>query len=429
MIPCSDPGLEATAVSLVIMEPQRLDSRYVEPRECTDPRAAAALEAAYALRSRAEPVDTVSIGAELSRRGVSIDPEWLVNVTALYPLNRESVAPRLRELAVARQMRAEAVRLVADCERSDISAALARARAIAEQRDPNAPSEDFATLPAILEGGFAQLTRQVERNITKPPLVTTGMHELDAIIGGLEWGDLTVIGGDTSVGKSSTAFMMALAQSARGHRPGIISVEDPRKRWERRVIANVAGIPIATQRTAKLARWQWDHLTATIDRVKGTQVHFAFAVGQNLDAVIEAERTLLREFGCDVIYLDYLQAVDGVQGAWSRRDEMRIILSRAKAEVNRDHEATLVALSQMRKREDEHTKPQRADLYEANDIAQKADSIVLLWKDQHGLVNATLDKAKDDATGAEWIIERDAKTGMLRPTGDGEPYRVGGWQS
>lgn len=29
----------------------------------------------------------------------------------------------------------------------------------------------------------------------------------------------------------------------------------------------------------------------------------------------------------------------------------------------------------------------------------------------------------------EWVIERDAKTGMLRPTGDGEPYSVGGWQS
>jgi len=413
------------ALGIAMLDPSVLDSRFVEPREMTDPRAAAFLAAMYALRQRGEPVETVAVIAELAREGRAVDHEYALGMTSALPTSPSTVAPRLRELAVARQLRAQAERAREACERGDVSHALTLLRGAAETRDPRAGDGDHATLPQLVELGATQLVQAAERNLTRPPIVKTGLAELDDHIGGLEYGDLTIIGGDTSVGKTSTAFMMACAMSANGHRPGIVSVEDPRPRWARRAIAVVTGVPIAAQRSGRLSPWQWEQLTSGVERIKGTQVHFRFCVGSGLDAVIDAERALIRDHDCDVVFLDYIQAVDGVPGAWSRRDEMRIILSRAKAEANREQPVTLIALSQMRKRENETEKPVRADLYEANDIAQKADTILLLWKDGRGLVNYTLDKAKDDATGLEAVIERDTRTGMLRTTGDGEPYERG----
>lgn len=424
---CRDPGLELQALAVAMLDETVLDGRFVEPRELTDVRAIACLTAMHELRASGQPIDTLTLRAQLDRTSKSVPVEYLLGITSVIPTNPPSVAPRLRELAAARALHASAERAKEACERGDVDEALRLLRAAGEMRHPNANDSEHATLHELIETGAELLHAAAERRTERPALVMTGIRELDEAINGLEYGDLTVIGGDTSVGKSSTALLMALAQSKLGHRPGILSVEDPRPRWARRVIAAVTGVPVEAQRKAALSSWQWEALHAGVERVKGTNVHFKFCVGQNLDAVIAAERTLIRDFGCDVIFLDYIQAIDGVHGAWSRRDEMRIILSKTKAEVNREHPATLVALSQMRKRENEREMPQRADLYEANDIAQKADSIVLLWKDSARLLNGVLDKAKDAETGLQFVIERDSKTGMLTTSTDGAPYSVGGW--
>lgn len=422
-VPCTDPGLEVAALALVMLDPSVLDSRFVEPRELTDPRASVVMAAMYALRSRGEPIETASVLAELQRTGSTIAPDYLLDVTAVVPINRATVAPRLRQLAAARRMRAEAVRLVADLERVDITSALSRARDIAEQRDPNASDADHATMRAIVEGGGMQIRDAIAKRGTRPTMIRTGIQKVDETIVGLEYGDLTVIGGDTSVGKSSTALLMAIEMAKAGHHPGIVSVEDPRPRWERRVIAAVTGVPILAQKTGQLSSRQFQDLDSGAARVVGLDVHFMFCVGAHIDEVISAERTLMREHGCDVVILDYMQAVE-VTGAYSRRDEMRIILSRWKGEANRAKDpASCIVLSQYRKRDNECEQPTRAALYEANDIAQKADTILLLWKDGHGVLNGVLDKAKDDKTGLTFIIERDRDTGMLVTHQDGSAYK------
>lgn len=418
----ADPRLEAEAVALALMDPSVLDGSFVEARHCTDARASAALDSAYALRARGEPIETASLLAEADRRGHALDVGWLLAITGTLPTNRATVAPRLRELAVARQVRAEAMRVVEACQRGDVSGALAILRKASETPDPRAPSDTHDTLPVMVRR-YAEDLATRSQDQTRPPLVTTGMHELDRLIAGIEYGDLTVIGGDTSVGKSSTVLLMAIEQAKRGHRPGIISVEDPRARWERRAMAVVTGVPIAIQKARRLNPSHWEAVGRGLDAIERIGVHFEFCVGSSLDTVIAAERRLINDHGCDVVYVDYIQAIDGVHGAYSRRDEMRLILSRTKAEANRTTPASLIALSQFRKRENPQEQPSREHLYEANDIAQKAETIVLLWKDGHGVLNAVLDKAKDDRTGDVWVIERDARTGMLRPTGDGEPFR------
>lgn len=418
---CSDLRLECEAVALALMDPSILDGSFVEPRHCTDARAAAVLDAAYALRSRGEAVESASLLAECDRRGHAVEVAWLLSATSTLPTNRATVAPRLRELAVARQVRAEAMRVVDACQRGDVSGALAILRKASETPDPRAGTDTHDTLPVMVRR-YAETLAAKAQDQSRPALVTTGLHELDRIIAGIEYGDLTVIGGDTSVGKSSTVLLMAIEQAKRGHRPGIISVEDPRARWERRAMAVTTGVPIAIQKTRRLNDTHWDSVHRGLAAIESIGVHFEFCVGSSLDTVIAAERRLINDHGCDVVYVDYIQAIDGVHGAYSRRDEMRLILSRTKAEANRTTPASLVALSQFRKRENPQEQPSREHLYEANDIAQKAETIVLLWKDGHGVLNAVLDKAKDDQTGESWVIERDPRTGMLRPTGDGRPF-------
>jgi replicative DNA helicase len=64
-------------------------------------------------------------------------------------------------------------------------------------------------------------------------------------------------------------------------------------------------------------------------------------------------------------------------------------------------------LSQFKRRANVHERPKRSDLYESGYLEQKADGIVLLWKDEAGLVQGVLDKAKDDATDVTFAFTRE----------------------
>ena len=110
---------------------------------------------------------------------------------------------------------------------------------------------------------------------------------------------------------------------------------------------------------------------------------------------------------------DYLQAIQ-MRGGGEARHDMRDIIAQTKraASIGLDVPAAVVALSQFRKRENTEQRPTREDLYESAYIAQKAEHIVLLWK-QAGVLNAVLDKTKDGRTGATFQLLRGASGQLM----------------
>lgn len=425
-----DPVVESAYLAVCMLDPTRLDTRFVEPEAFADARLGRALAALYDIRARGEDPNTVSLRSELLRREGRVDDEWLLSLTNHVPLLREggSLAAEVRTLHTARGLRGKLLDALEASERGDVSSALALIREMADARDPLADASQNAKIAEVVASAIAEVEAAI-RNGARTT-VETGIAEIDKDIGGMEYGDMWVIGGDTSVGKSSLALLMAMHQAKQGHKPGIVSMEDPKSRMGRRLLAATSGVSATTLRKASarntLSGWQWDAVGRAIERVRGLDVHFAFRVGEDLHAMAEAVRTLVREHGCDVVYLDYIQAVE-VSGEREPRLAMRKVLSTFKRELNAGPRAAVgVALSQFRKRDDENERPTRADLYESHYIAQKAEGIVLLWK-SGGILNGVLDKSKDDATGAEFIVERDSRTGVLVSHKDGTPTEES-WQ-
>lgn len=420
-----DPVIEVAYLALCMLDPTRLDSRYVEPDAFGDPWNAKALDALYAVRARGDDVSTVSLRSEMLRRDGRVDDDRVLGITASAPSLKSgpTIAAEVRALDTARRLRTKLGDALDAAERGDVAATLAIVREMADARDPHSDATQNATMGELLVAAMMDVEHAAQRS--GRATVETGIGELDAEIVGMEYGDMVVIGGDTSAGKSSTALLMALHQASIGHRPGIISMEDPKGRMGRRLLAATSGVPPRLLREAKLSGWQWEALGAAIERVRGLDVRFAFRVGQDIHAMSEACRVLVREHGCDVVYLDYCQAVE-VPGERETRLAMRNVLAAFKREINAGpRPAVGVVLSQLRKRDDESERPTRADLYESHYIAQKAEAIVLLWK-SGGVLHGILDKAKDDATGVEFVIERDKRTGQLVRHQDGTPYSVGG---
>jgi len=250
-------------------------------------------------------------------------------------------------------------------------------------------------------------------------LIPAGIGALDRELrGGYYRGDLVVLGGGTGDGKSSCMMLAAIAQAKLGRRPGIVSVEDPRARWGHRLLSTISGVPVRALQAADLTQYQWTQVQGAALGAAPLAITLAFAVGGTIDDVRHAMRRLVRDHGCDTLAVDYLQAIEGGAGKGDSDNErlrLRRIISTIKREANRaGSEVPVVLGSQYKRRKDKHAKPQVEDLYESGYIEQKAETIVLMWRDGHGAVRSWLAKTKDGPIGAEWVLERDARTGLLR---------------
>lgn len=371
-------------------------------------------KAALALAARKASTDPSSVATELHRTGglescggrAAVD--MVASLIELYPA---PIVQRLRELATARRALEHARRAQVLIEGGDIPEGMRELREGAEVRMPcEAEESRFGTARIAVTDAIQELHNR--RQMGRPAFVQTGMAKLDELIGGTEYGDVNVLGADSGVGKSTTALLMALGQAANGHRPGYITCEDSRLRVGRRIASALSGVPAKALRVGDLSPWQWEALSGAVARVCESELHCAWCEGESLGVVEEAMRVLIYERGCDVIYLDYLQAVEPHRDHpnESPKDHMRRVMATVRRVVSKaPSPPTVWLLSQVRKMATDYDAPKLSDLYESNYIRQKADSIVLLWRDEDGTRHGVYAKGKDGdgKEGERFTIRRD----------------------
>ena len=423
--PLVDAEAERAYLAHVLIDAATLSTAPLSPEQMGGRFTSKSLTAMLALYERGEDIHTHSVHAELARLGVNDHRAVLALTDVLPPSPAAYYRERLEELRASRTLRDRALQLALTCERGSLPDAIAAAHAIADAKNPADAAIDHTTLRGTVEAALESVVEASKRRLAgRGAQITTGITSLDLHLGGgLERGDLLVLGGDTSAGKSSTALYMAIRQAKAGLRPGIVSVEDPRARWGRRALSVLSGVPVRKLRDGELTQTDWNTLAIAVQESTTIEVHFAFRIAGTLTEVVESIRWLTREKGCDVVYLDYVQAVEVPEHGLETREKMRRILAATKRECNSAPTcAPLVALSQYRKRDDETEKPTRALLYESNYIAQKAEGIVLLWKDSHGVLCGVVDKAKDEATGGQFQLRRDARGHLVDDSETDAPH-------
>lgn len=422
-----DPQLERAFLGACFMEPSFVLTSSVLPHQLTTPSRARIFGAMLGLAQKGATIDTLAVRTELVRRGVAAEcDDELLAATNTIHVPAEWMPRRLRELAQARDGRERAMRAIGAWDAGRLEEALAEMRAGVGALDPVEDDARGATVGQLVEEAAIEARKANEAVAEgRPVAITTGLPELDAllgdaphneapVIGGWEPGDYVVIGGDTNVGKSSVAMTMAWgAATGRDAVPvGIVQVEDPRGRVAKRSLSLASEIPQHRIRSGRLSDAQWARVERAVEAAKSVPMFFEFRVGGSLPAVCAALRRLRRERGCRVIVVDYLQAVETHEDP---RLAMRNIVAATKREAARGEgpASVVIGLSQLRKRDDETARPKRSDLYESAYLAQKAEHIVLMHKTKSGSIELTLDKTKDGRTGRSFQLVRDPDTGRL----------------
>lgn len=341
------------------------------------------------LSEKNDPVDLITIGTYFQDKGVLEQvggASYLSHIVDNVPVasNVESYARIVREKSIIRGLISAATEIVTDCYASQenvrelIDRAESRLFAVSGQKGKNG----FSAAKDLVVDGY-KLIEKLYENQGHLTGLATGFKDLDEMTGGLQKGDLFIVAGRPSMGK--TAFVLNLAVNAArlsNACVGVFSLEMGKEQLMMRMMTSEARIDATRIRKGELHDKDWPNLTKAADTLSQLKVFIDDQPAQSTFEIRAKSRRLAREHGLDLIIVDYLQLVRGSGNTYSREQEISEI-SRSFKALAKELQVPVVALSQLNRsvesRDDK--RPRMSDLRESGAIEQDADVISFIYRD------------------------------------------------
>ncbi len=271
------------------------------------------------------------------------------------------------------------------------------------------------TFDAAAASALKNIERRADGEI-KP--LSTGLVDLDtALGGGLEGGQLVVVAGRPSMGKTSLAEQFVERAGGAG-RVLFVSLEMRSDAIAERAIARRTGIPMPHLRQAqKLTPDQWSAIAEAAGAISRWGI-VCNETARTAGAVIRSARAAAKNGGITTIVIDYLQLMSGGDEASDNRATEISTITRTLKSLALELNVPVVLLSQLNRNLEQrpNRRPIMSDLRESGAIEQDADVILFIYRDE--IYN---DDSPDKGT-AEIIIgkQRNGPTGKVRVAWLGE---------
>ncbi len=255
--------------------------------------------------------------------------------------------------------------------------------------------------------------------------VTTGLTDLDNLLGGLHNSDLIILAGRPGMGK--TALATAIAYNAAYARlrdpsgPGAVtaffSLEMSAEQLATRILSNEAQIPGHKMRTGKMVQDDFNKLSAAVGLMERVPLFIDDTPGLTVGAIRTRARRLKRQENLGLIVIDYLQLLS--PGASSRRESNRVQelseMTRGLKILAKELNVPVIALSQLSRavesRDDK--RPQLSDLRESGSIEQDADMVMFVFR-EHYYKKAKRPLKKDGDDGGKFARETEEWENALK---------------
>lgn len=227
---------------------------------------------------------------------------------------------------------------------------------------------------------LSQITLENKGKYFKERLVSNtniGFDKLDDMLGGLEGGDLIVIGARPAVGKSAFVTQITSYMASQGKRVGFYNLEMQEKQMYERFVVSESGIGLTRLRRAVKFLGDEKERFERANKVLESKDNIVISTGRRKVGEI---RTESRHMNYDVIIVDYLQLLKPNKSLGNRFVEVGEI-SRELKEIAMELNIPVIALSQLNRASEarETKEPTMAELREAGDIEQDASVIILMW--------------------------------------------------
>ncbi len=372
---------------------------FLRPEDFYLDQHAQAYRAALNLYDRSEPIDLLTMAAELERMRV-LDriggQEFLAELESGVPTaaNVEYYARLVEEAATKRKLIAAGARITSFGFDEGVPArqALDEAESTIFKIAEGRITQDFVHLKDILKEAWEQIER-IHKDPSVLSGVSSGFNDLDAKTGGFQRSDLIVVAARPGVGK--TSLVLNVAQHASIHQKvpvAIFSLEMSEQQLVTRLLCSEASVDSYRLRTGLLKDTEWPRIAQAMGALSEAQIYIDDSPNISVMEMRTKARRLKAANNLGLIIVDYLQLMQG------RNQENRVQeisdISRSLKGLARELSIPVVACSQLSREPEKRTdhRPQLADLRESGSIEQDSDLVLFIYRERFYNDNLPEDK-------------------------------------
>ena len=345
------------------------------------------------LAEKDEPLDVITLSTWLKDRDELDNAGGLAYLGTLAKdtpsaANIKAYADIVREKSVLRQLISIGTEISEDAfnagereSRELLDEAEKKVFEIAEQGNRKTDFHDIKTLLKQTLANIDELSKS-DQAITG---ASTGYNDLDDMTSGLQKGDLIIVAGRPSMGK--TTFSMNLAEfiAINDKKPVIIfSMEMPAEQIVLRMFASMGRVPLNDIRTGKIREEEWPRIGMAVKSFGESKIFIDDTAALSPTEMRAKARRLHREHGSiGCIVIDYIQLMQSGAKSDNRAAEVSEI-SRSLKALAKELECPVIALSQLNRSLEQrpNKRPIMSDLRESGAIEQDADVIMFIYRDE-----------------------------------------------
>jgi len=239
------------------------------------------------------------------------------------------------------------------------------------------------------------LARQRDSHISG---ISTGLIDLDKILGGLQQSDLIILAGRPSMGKSSLGVTIALnackwlnkdvTEAKDKKAVGFFSLEMSSDQIASRILSTECSINATKFRSGQINEHEWEVVAMRSAEISKLPFFVDETPALSISAIRTRVRRMVRKHNLSLVIIDYLQLV---RGSSSRSSENRVQevseVTQGMKALAKEFNIPVIALSQLSRsvEQREDKRPQLSDLRESGAIEQDADVVAFIYRDSYYL--------------------------------------------
>ena len=349
-------------------------------------------ETIYSMFNFSETIDPVTVLEKMKVQGLATDktPEYLMQLMEITPTaaNVGQYARIVRDRAMLRNLATAAGEI-----RETVLAGVGTPGEILESaekkiyalRNGNA-GETLQHIGVVMVGVFDRLD-ELSRSGNAFPGLSTGLHDLDKKINGLNKSDLLLIAARPGMGKTSLALNIALSVAKESAKTvAFFSLEMSREQLAMRLLSNESFVDNQKLLTGQLSEEDWTKIAIASSALSQTDIR----VDDNPSiSVAEMNAKCRRLPNLGLVLIDYLQLMTsaGTGQTSNNANRVQVVsdISRALKIMAKELNVPVICLSQLSRANESRTdkRPMLSDLRESGAIEQDADEVLFIYRDDY----------------------------------------------
>jgi replicative DNA helicase len=358
-------------------------------------------DAMKTLMNQGAGIDQITVAQELSRKHkleTAGGPAYLSHLISNVPTSLHLVhyATIVARMAFYRRLAMISEQIATTCNDAsgDPQQMMDRLESLFAMLHEASATNDFATMRQLLDKfidtyGVAAADDEfaLTNETKKGKVIKTGFAQLDDVLNGMQQGDLIVLAGRPSMGKSAVATGIAEHAAKEGSHVAIVSLEMSSMSLAIRLIASESGVNSQKLQQGPLTMVEAQQVINACGQIAEYPIHVDDTPGLRMSDIRSRLRKLNYQQKVDLVVIDYMQLIEGERGDGTGQNRVQEVsyISRALKLMAKELNVPVIAVSQLSRAVDNRPnhEPILSDLRDSGTIEQDADVVMFVYREEY----------------------------------------------